>query len=126
MHPTLDQTATGANPLFKHCDTLEFDRLPVGARLSQLSLSVQSVSFLATAPEGQTCQLAEQRLAASLVLAQLGISVRCRDVPGQTDLQIVTKPVGMTDEQALNLAGRESAGMILGPWTFANVPLAND
>lgn len=122
---TLDQRGPSESEAGRHCDTLEVIDLPVDADLSQLSLSVQSV-LLAAADEGYECEYNYARWAKSARMKQLGITATCELEPGWSSIKIVSKPAGMTEEEALNIVGQETSGMILGPWTFTSAVLVSD
>ena len=113
----LDQRGTNDGELGRHCETLEFDMLPAGADLSNLSLEVQSV-LLAPPEDFHECETFKARWGRSARMKQLGIVADCKALPGSTQVTIAAKPQGMTEEEAQTIAGQEAAGMILGPWTF--------
>jgi hypothetical protein len=113
----LDQRGTNDGELGRHCETLEFDMLPAGADLSNLSLEVQSV-LLAPPEDFHECETFKARWSRSERMKQLGIVADCKALPGYTQDTITAKPPGMSEEQAQNIAGQEATGMILGPWTF--------
>lgn len=117
VHPTLDQLGSSEGQPGRHCETLEFDMLPAGAELSGLSLRVESVLLVPPA-EFHECETYIARWARSKRMDQLGIVADCSNVPGITQVTIKAKPEGMTEEEAQAIAGREAAGMILGPWEF--------
>jgi hypothetical protein len=117
VHPTLDQLGSSEGQPGRHCETLEFDMLPAGAELSDLSLRVESV-LLAPPREFHECETYIARWARSQRMEQLGIVADCNNVPGSTQVTIKAKPEGMTEEEAQAIAGQEAAGMVLGPWEF--------
>jgi hypothetical protein len=113
----LDQRGTNDRELGRHCETLEFDMLPAGADLSNLSLEVQSV--LRAPPEDfHECETSQARWARSERMKQLGIVANCKPLPGYTQVTITARPPGMSEEKAQTIAGQEVAGMILGNWIF--------
>ena len=113
----LDQRGTNDGELGRHCETLEFDMLPAGADLSNLSLEVQSV-LLAPPEDFDECETFKARWARSERMKRLGIVADCKPLPGYTQDTITAKPPGMSKEEAQTITGQEAAGMILGPWTF--------
>jgi len=125
-HTTLDKPGPSDNEAGRHCDTLEFIDLPVDADLSQLSLSVQSVLLAAAPEEGHQCEYDNARWAKSARMKQLGITATCELEPGWSSIKIVSKPAEMTEEEALNIVGQETSGMIIGPWTFTGAAVVSD
>ena len=117
-NPTLDQRGSAAGP-GRYCHTLDFDRLPPDADLSQLSLSIENV-HLKGPDEGHECEFYGIRLANSLKLKELGIKAECKQGGGGASFEVVSKPAGMSDDEALRQAGLEASEYIIGPWVFAN------
>jgi hypothetical protein len=113
----LDQRSTNDGEPGRHCETLEFDMLPAGADLSNLSLAVQSV-LLAPPADFHECETFKARWARSERMKRRGIAANCKALPGYTQVTITARPPGMSQEEAQTIAGQEAAGIILGPWTF--------
>lgn len=114
---TLNQKGTGDGKPGLQCDALDFRNLPEGADLSTFRLSVESILLEAPA-EGQECEVYDSRLEQSNRLEQLGINAKCNPHAGSSVFEIIEKPVGMSDADALTIISQEASGFILGPWTF--------
>jgi hypothetical protein len=120
---TVDQKSIEGASSGQHCDALEFVDLPQDAELSHLRLTVYNI--LPKPPdEGQECNTFNNRLASSMMIQQNGIQARCIFINGQLGWMISTKPSTMGNDEAMNIVGQESSGMILGPWVFSDLTIA--
>jgi len=122
VHPTLDERGGSVGETGRHCETLEFDALPAVADLSKVSLRVESV-LLAYPEEFKECDAYGARWELSVRMKELGVVAECSQEAGYINFILLSKPEGMTEEEALTIAGQEAMGMVIGPWIFEDVKL---
>jgi hypothetical protein len=125
VHPTLDERGASDVDTGRHCETLEFDALPAEADLSRLNLRVESV-LLAYPEEFKECEAYTARWEKSDRMKELGIVAECSHEPGYIDFSLLSKPDGVTEEEALTIAGQEAMGMVVGPWIFEDLKLITE
>jgi len=111
----LSSTEGQAGQPAERCDQLSF-YVPPDADLSASSLTVESVGAYPSAEE--YCSLYLPKIQQRLTDRGTGVTLDCPVVDGAMSLQIVSKPEGMSQEEAEQLAFSDEFYTVRGPWTF--------
>jgi hypothetical protein len=109
------QQDTGAGPAAERCDELGF-YVPPDADLSSASLTIESVGAYPTSEE--YCSLYMPKIQQSLQERGIAITLECSDSDGTMTMQIVSKPDGMSQDEAEQLVYSDEFYTVKGPWTF--------
>ncbi len=100
----------------QRCDELGF-YVPPDADLSSASLTI--ASFAAPPGGADYCSIYMPKIQQALDERGLAIQLACVEANGAMSMQIVSKPEGMSDEEAQQIVFSEEFYTIKGPWTFA-------
>lgn len=99
----------------QRCDVLSF-YVPPDADLSASSLTVESVGAYPAADE--YCSVYLPKIQQALNDRGTGITLDCPLVDGVATLQIVSKPEGMSQDEAEQLVFSDEFYTVRGPWSF--------
>jgi hypothetical protein len=97
------------------CDTLTFIVAP-DADLSNASIVIDAIA--ATPREGDYCSLYMPKIQQAMLERGIGITLDCIDANGVLNMQIISKPPEMTQEQAEQIVYSDEFYTVKGPWTF--------
>ena len=99
----------------QRCDELSF-YVPPDADLSGSTLTVESVGAYPSMDE--YCSVYMPKIQQSLVERGIAITLDCPEVDGVPSMQIMSKPEGMTQDEAEQLVFSDEFYTVRGPWTF--------
>jgi hypothetical protein len=105
----------GTGQAAERCDELGF-YVPPDADLSSASLTIESVGAYPTSDE--YCSLYMPKIQQSLQERGIAITLACSDADGTMTMQIVSKPDGMSQDEAEQLVYSDEFYTVKGPWTF--------
>lgn len=110
---SLQEAADGKPGL--RCDTLTF----VVAPDADLSNAVMTIDAIGAAPKPEDyCDIYMPKIQQAMLERGTGISLDCVDVNGALTMQIVSKPVEMSQEQAEQIVFSDEFYTVKGPWSF--------
>lgn len=109
QEPAEDQTGL-------RCDTLTFV-VPPDADLSNAMIIIDSVA--ATPREGEYCSVYMPKIQQAMLQRDTGIVLDCVDVNGLLEMQIISKPPEMSQEQAEQIVYSDEFYTVKGPWSFS-------
>lgn len=99
----------------QRCDKLSF-YVPPDADLSTSTLTVESVGAYPGADE--YCSLYMPKIQQTLNDRGVGITLDCQTTDGSSSMQILSKPEGMSQEEAEQLVYSDEFYTVRGPWIF--------
>jgi hypothetical protein len=99
----------------RRCDELVF-YVPPDADLSSASLTIESLGAYPTADD--YCSLYMPKIQDTLRGRGIDITLDCPAINGAPALTIVSKPAGMTQEEAERQVFSDEFYTVRGPWTF--------
>lgn len=111
------QVVTEVGQKGHRCANLDFNQITTSETSKTFTLTIGSLS-LVPPPEGEECK--EYLARGGAVLEKQGITIQCDQGTelGLFNLNIVSKPDAMSQEQADKLFYKTVFGIIEGPWTF--------
>jgi hypothetical protein len=111
---SLQEPSNGGTGL--RCDTLTFV-VPPDADLSNATIVIDSIST--TPREGEYCSVYLPKIQEAMLARGTGITVDCVDVNGVMNMQIMSMPQGMTQDQAEQIVYSDEFFSVKGPWSFS-------
>ncbi len=108
------QDAAGGQPA-QRCDELSFF-VPPDADLSAVQLNIAALG--AYPSNDEFCSMYMPKIQQALDQRASGIKLDCADVNGTPAMQIVSKPAGMTQDQAEQMVYSDEFYTVKGPWSF--------
>jgi hypothetical protein len=110
------QAAAGGKPGMR-CDQVGF-YVPPDADLSTASLVIESIGAYPTADE--YCSLYMPKIQQALEQRGIAITLDCKlNADGDMTMQIISKPAGMSQDDAQKIVYSDEFYTFKGPWTFA-------
>jgi len=100
----------------KRCDTLSFVNVPPDADLSNVAVTIDSISA-SPRPEDY-CSIYMPKIQDALNQRGIAIPLGCSDVNGAQSMQITSKPDTMTQEDAEKIVFSDEFYTMKGPWSF--------
>lgn len=109
-----EQASTSGKP-GRRCDTFFFEA-PINSVLTEAVLTIESVS--APPREGQYCEFLLNTVQPILDQRSSGIELTCTEQTGYSDAKVISKPDGMTQAEAEQIAFSREYFRVDGPWQF--------
>lgn len=97
------------------CDTLTFVVAP-DADLTNATITIDAIA--APPQPGDYCDVYLPKIQQAMLERSTGVTVDCVDVNGTLTMQILGKPVEMSQEQAEQMVYSEEFYIVRGPWSF--------
>jgi hypothetical protein len=111
---SLQEPAQGQSGL--RCDTLSFVDVPPDADLSNVTITVDSITAQPRAED--YCMIYMPKIQQALVERGIAITLACADVGGVQTMQIASKPDTMSQEEAEQIVYSDEFYTVKGPWSF--------
>lgn len=100
----------------KRCDTISFYNIPPDADLSNVMVTVDAIS--AQPRNEEYCAIYMPKIQQTLNERGIAITLDCPVVDGAMNMQIVSKPDTMSQEEAEQIVYSEEFFTVKGPWSF--------
>jgi len=98
------------------CETLFFLNVPPDADLSNTVVTIDAISAQPGAED--YCMIYMPKIQQDLTERGMAITLNCADVNGVQTMQIVSKPEGMSQQEAEQEVYNDKYFMKSGPWSF--------
>ncbi len=100
----------------QRCDTLSFYNIPPDANLSNVTVTVDAIAAQPRTEE--YCSIYMPKIQQTLNERGIAITLDCPVVDGAMSMQIVSKPDGMSQEEAEQIVYSDEFFTVKGPWSF--------